>query len=36
MSNNEADKIRHFSTLLQNLEGGRLEADLSRELQGGD
>lgn len=34
-SQNEADKIRSFSMLLQNLEGGDLEADLSRELQSG-
>lgn len=32
---NEADKIRSFAMLLQNLEGGALEEDLSRELVAG-
>lgn len=35
MSKNESEKIRYFSLLMQNLEGGNLEADLSRDLQQG-
>lgn len=34
-SQTEADKIRSFSMLVQNLEGGDLEADLSREIESG-